>query len=56
MAAPAPPTTRPLRRTVPEPRDTDALRGRPVLVTGATGFVGRHLVRRLNREIGRAHV
>ncbi|MHC1559620.1 NAD-dependent epimerase/dehydratase family protein [Actinomycetospora sp. C-140] len=36
----------------PEP---DALRGRPVLVTGATGFLGRHLVRRLRHLEAEVH-
>ena len=32
-----------------------ALRGRPVLVTGATGFLGRHLARRLLRDGAEVH-
>jgi UDP-glucose 4-epimerase len=32
-----------------------ALRGRPVLVTGASGFLGRHLVRRLQRVGAEVH-
>src|SRR4051794_2613417 len=45
MAAPCPPTV----SSSPAPTRTahDALHGRPVLVTGATGFLGRHLSRLL---------
>jgi len=34
---------------------TTTLRGRPVLVTGASGFLGRHLVRRLQRLGAEVH-
>lgn len=43
--------------TPPGPRQTDPdpLRGRPVLVTGASGFLGRHLARRLLGHGARVH-
>lgn len=42
---------------LPTPADGPgaALRGRPVLVTGASGFLGRHLVRRLQRVGAEVH-
>ena len=46
-------TVSPLIATPDDP--ATALRGRPVLVTGAAGFIGRHLVRRLHRLGARVH-
>jgi UDP-glucose 4-epimerase len=57
MAAPlGTPIPSPTRSSVADDdHDTDALRGCPVLVTGATGFLGRHLARRLLRFGAEVH-